>query len=91
MHEWSRLRYFRCKSQDHPRSLYPNGTSPRWTRCYASWVPDSEELDAPTDGPTAGIHTHVVVPKTSEAEEFEEEEEEEEEEEDRKQYPHTPP
>ena len=52
---------------------------------------DSEELDAPTDGPTAGIHTHAVVPKTSEPEEFEEEEEEEEEEEDRKQYPHTLP
>ena len=47
---------------------------------------DSEELDGPTDGPTAGIHTHAVVPKASEAEEFEEEEEEEEEEEDRKRY-----
>ena len=42
---------------------------------------DSEELDE-TDK-TAGIHTHAVVPKASEPEEFEEEEEEEEEEEDR--------
>ena len=53
---------------------------------------DSEELDAPSDGPTAGIQSHgPVVPKASEPEEFEEEEEEEEEEEDRKQYPHTLP
>ena len=82
MHEWSGLRYFRCKSQD------PSKVNALLRELSA----DSEELDAPTDGPTAGIQSHgPVVPKASELEEFEEEEEEEEEEEDRKQYPHTLP